>query len=292
MKIAYCIVCHKYTPVLRELVGLVGPRNEVYVHVDAKADIASFGPIADMVNFVEPRVKVSWGTYSQVEATLRLLDATEKSDCDYIALISGDTLPLRSDQEIKRYLWANRGREFIYELPLQAHHIDRVRYKYPDCDMRGRSFAAKAWYGVRKRLRLLPRNKWFGALPPLAFGSNWFVITPDFRNWMFSFLGSNPEFTEAFRHGHCGDELFFATLINNSPFAAKRDPRRYMYVDWETGPQYPRTLDGSDFDRLREAVAMDDENGYFLFARKFSDALDLNAYRTQIMGEIPKKYGR
>lgn len=291
MKIAYCIVCHKYTPVLRELVMSVGPRNEVYLHVDAKADIEEFSGIADAVNFVEPRVKVDWGTYSQIEATLRLLDATEWSDCDYIAVISGDTLPLRSDQEIKRYLWANLGREFIYELPLQPHHLDRVRYKHPSGDLRGRGFMARAWHGIRKRLGLLPHNPWFGALPQLAFGSNWFVITPDFRDWIFSFLGSNPEFTEAFRHGHCADELFFATLIEQSPFAGKRDPRRYMYVDWETGPQYPRTLDESDFIRLHQATAKDDEREHYLFARKFSDTLDLTAYRAQILGETPKKHG-
>ncbi len=292
MKIAYCIVCHKYTPVLRELVGLVGPRNEVYLHVDAKSDIGEFDPIADMVNFVELRVKVAWGTYSQIEATLRLLDATERSDCDYIAVISGDTLPLRGDQEIKRYLWANRGREFLYERPLQAHHADRLRYKHPAQDLRGRGLMVRAWYGVRKKLRLLPRNPWFDALPPLAFGSNWFVITPDFRDWMFSFLGSNPEFTEGFRYGSCSDELFFATIIERSPFADKRDRRRYMYVDWETGPQFPRTLDGSDFDRLREAAAANDEREYYLFARKFSDRLDIEAYRAEVMGETPKKHGR
>ncbi len=292
MKIAYCIVCHKYTPVLRELVGLVGPRNEVYVHVDAKSDIGEFGPIADMVNFVEPRVKVDWGTYSQIEATLRLLDATERSDCDYIAVISGDTLPVRSDAEIKRYLWANLGREFIYELPLREYHPDRVRYKHPAGDPRGRGFMTKAWHGIRRRLGLQPRNPWFEALPPLAFGSNWFVITPDFRDYMFSFLGSNPEYAEAFRYSRCGDELFFATLIEQSPFAGKRDPRRYMYVDWDTGPQYPRTLDGSDFGRLRDAAVRDNDREHFLFARKFADTLDLAAYRIEVMGETPKKPGR
>lgn len=283
MKIAYCIVCHKYTPVLRELVALIGPRNDVYVHVDAKSDMAAFGGIADAVNFVEPRVNVTWGTYSQIEASLRLLDATTARECDYIALISGDTLPLRDDAEIKSYLWANRGREFIYELPLQPHHSGRVRYKHPADNPKERGFALRVWRGVRKRLGILPRNPWFDALPPLAFGSNWFVITPAFRDYMFSFLGSHPEYTEAFRHSHCGDELFFATLIDQSPFAGRRDPRRYIYVDWKTGPQYPRTLDGSDFARLRDAVKRDSDSEHFLFARKFADTLDLAAYRAEFM---------
>lgn len=288
MKIAYCIVCHKYTPVLRELVALVGGSNDIYLHVDAKSEIGAFGELADMVNFVEPRVNVTWGSYSQIEATLRLLDATTARECDYIALISGDTLPLRSDADIKRYLWANRGREFVYELPLQSRHPDRVHYKYPAENPRERSFALRVWRGVQKRLRLFPRNKYFDSLPPLSFGSNWFVITPEFRDYIFSFLGSNPEYTEAFRHSHCGDELFFATLIDQSPFAERRDPRRYIYVDWETGPQYPRTLDESDFERLGEAAEKDNDREHFLFARKFGDTLDLAAYRRLFIDKPPK----
>ncbi len=109
---------------------------------------------------------------------------------------------------------------------------------------------------------------------------------------MFSFLGSNPEYAEAFRYSRCGDELFFATLIEQSPFADRRDRRRYMYTDWQTGPQFPRTLDESDFGRLREAATKNDEGEYYLFARKFADMFDLDAYRTKVMGDPPKKHGR
>lgn len=286
MKIAYCVMCHKYTPVLRELVALVGTEgggNDVYLHVDAKSDIGEFGEIADKVVFVEPRVDVTWGSWTQIEASLRLLDAARSGECDYIALISGDTLPLRDDDAIKRYLETNRGREFVYELPLQAHHPDRVRYKYPAENPKDRGMAMRIVRGLQKRLRLFPRNPYFGSLPPLAFGSNWLIITPTFRDYIFDYLDSNPSYAEVFRHSHCGDELFFATLINQSPFASRRDPRRYMYVDWQTGPQYPRTLDESDFGRLRAASARDNDKEFYLFARKFSDTLDLDTYNNDLL---------
>lgn len=289
MKIAYCILCHKYTSVLQELVSLTGESNDVFVHVDAKADIRDFDPLADKANFLSDRVDVAWGKYSLIEASLRLLDSTRQSRCDYVALISGDTLPIRSDAEIKRYLWENRGREFIFERPLEPHHPDRLRYRYPGDDARRRGLAAKAWRMVQRRLKLLPRNKYFETLPPLAFGSNWLVITPEFRNYMFDYLGQHPEYTEAFRYGECGDELFFATLINQSPFAGARDPRRYMYVDWQTGPQYPRTLDASDFDRLAAAAAKDSEGEYYLFARKFADDLDLAAFRARFTDKTTER---
>ncbi len=273
MKIAYCIVCHKFTPVLAELVRLAGGSNDVYIHVDAKVPLDAFAPLHGEANFLEDRIRVEWGRYSQIEATLRLLDATRARECDYIALVSGDTLPLRTDADIKRFLWDNRGCEFLFEGALQSFHASRVRYRYPGGDPRG-----SRWMALRRRLKLLPHNKYFESLPPLHFGSNWFVITPSLRDWIFDYLGVHPEFTEAFRYSHCGDELFFATLVANSPFAGNRDQRRYMYADWTTGPQYPRTLDESDFPRLEQAARQEG----MLFARKFADDLDLGMYKERL----------
>ncbi|MCL2561210.1 MAG: beta-1,6-N-acetylglucosaminyltransferase [Rikenellaceae bacterium] len=278
MKIAYCIICHKFTPVLRELVESVraGGMNDIFVHVDEKSDITQFAQIADRVQFAEPRIDVCWGAYSQIEASLNLLKMP--TSADYIALISGDTLPLRTDEQIKRYLGESGGREFVYELPLRPSHPARLKYKYPPGG-KPQGLVAR----LRQRLKLLPRNPLFDTLPPLAFGSNWFVITPAFREYIFDFLRATPSYTEAFRHSHCGDELFFATLIEQSPFATRRDPRRYLYVDWQTGPQYPRTLDESDFGQLLAAKSRETDTEHYLFARKFSDMLDLAAYRAEFI---------
>lgn len=284
MRIAYCIVCHKYTPVLHETVRTLSPGNDIYLHVDAKSDISEFEPLSEMVKFVEPRVNVVWGQYSQIEAYLRLFEATRTHECGYVALISGDTLPVRPEAEIKKFLSDNTGREFIFKTPLQPHHPDRVRYKYPAECARERGLLLKCLRGVQRRLGLYPRSKYFGSLPPLAFGSNWIIITPAFRDYIFEYLSRNPDFIEAFRYSHCGDELFFTTIINQSPFAGARDHRRFFYSDWQTGPQYPRILDVSDFDRLETATAKDNNTEFFyLFARKFADDVDLNLYRSRFI---------
>ena len=40
-RIAFCVLCHKYTPVLAELVHqLDAPGNGLFIHVDGKADSA------------------------------------------------------------------------------------------------------------------------------------------------------------------------------------------------------------------------------------------------------------
>ena len=45
-RIAFCIECHKYTPVLQELCRqLQHPEADIFIHVDAKSDIGDFAPL-------------------------------------------------------------------------------------------------------------------------------------------------------------------------------------------------------------------------------------------------------
>ena len=70
-RIAFCVLCHKYTPVLAELVHqLDAPGNGLFIHVDGKADIGAFAALGKTgrVCFVEPRTKVYWGGFGMVES--------------------------------------------------------------------------------------------------------------------------------------------------------------------------------------------------------------------------------
>lgn len=104
-RIAFCIECHKYTPVLQTLVDLLDhPGNELFIHVDAKSCLADFRPLRGKVHFIRPRIKVYWGHVSQIACMLQLFKATQQSGCHNIGLLSGDTLPLHSHDEIRRHL--------------------------------------------------------------------------------------------------------------------------------------------------------------------------------------------
>lgn len=47
-RIAFCILCHKYTPVLEELIRILNvPGNEIFIHVDGKSRIQDFAPLRD-----------------------------------------------------------------------------------------------------------------------------------------------------------------------------------------------------------------------------------------------------
>lgn len=121
-RIAFCVLCHKYTPVLAELVHqLDAPGNGLFIHVDGKADIGAFAALGKTgrVCFVEPRTKVYWGGFGMVESTLRLFSATRDGGFRYVVLISGDTLPLYPAETIRTVLREayDRGRQFISANP-------------------------------------------------------------------------------------------------------------------------------------------------------------------------------
>lgn len=112
-RIAFCIECHKYTPVLQELCRqLQHPEADIFIHVDAKSDIRDFAPLRPLARFIHPRSKVYWGEYGQIDCMLKLLRATCNGDYRYIAILSGDTLPLRPCGQIHDFLEACYPRQF------------------------------------------------------------------------------------------------------------------------------------------------------------------------------------
>ena len=132
VRIAFCIECHKYTPVLQELCRqLQHPEADIFIHVDAKSDIGDFAPLRPLARFIHPRSKVYWGEYGQIDCMLKLLRATCNGDYRYIAILSGDTLPLRPCGQIHDFLEACYPRQFADMQP--ELHITELTQKMQWC---------------------------------------------------------------------------------------------------------------------------------------------------------------
>lgn len=281
-RIAFCIECHKYTPVLQELCRqLQHPEADIFIHVDAKSDIGDFAPLRPLARFIHPRSKVYWGEYGQIDCMLKLLRATCNGDYRYIAILSGDTLPLRPCGQIHDFLEACYPRQFADMQP--ELHITELTQKMQWCHYPDRN----DWIGhlpgyFRKRLykRLRPGdNPYFRTLPPLEKGSNWIVVTDRFRDFVFDYLRTHPDYIRAFRHSHCGDEIFFQTLMGISEFAGANTRRPLVFTRWVgEGAPHPETFGTNDLPRLLQARDMAAEIPY-LFARKIAGDLDIARYR-------------
>jgi len=247
------------------------------VHIDKKADAAPFkAAVADpRVRFLEDRVRVRWGDFSVVEATLALMTAAAGSGLDRLCLLSGVDYPVRSAEYIVRFFDAHRGTEFISMVPMPNDRVEKpltrlTRYHLPHAAF-GR-FTARA---QRLLDRIVRRDyAWnLQSLGPHA-GSQWWALTAKACAHVLQFVSDHPEYVRFFRHVIVPDESFFQTIIGNSRFAP-RVTRNLTMVHWPTGTSSPAVLDRRQVLRLAGTGPLIDENGYgrgeVLFARKFPD---------------------
>src|SRR5690349_19353849 len=99
MKIAYLILAHNTPNHLSRLVRALDSANAAFfIHVDRKSDISPFrkGLSQPNTTFLEDRVAVYWGDFSDVRATIELIKKALSHSFEpvYFVLLSGADYPL------------------------------------------------------------------------------------------------------------------------------------------------------------------------------------------------------
>lgn len=271
MKIATIVMVHKEPAQVARLLARLGhPQSDTFLHVDQKCGLADFTTqIKTPIQLIQPRHNLIWAGMSQVTAMLACMRQVLASPqpYDYLHFLSGQDYPIRPLAEWVDFLAQHQGRQFMqYELITepgwwqQARH--RVRdYHLPEHQFRGRHRVA--WL----LSRLLPARQF--PLPGyvLAGRSSWFTLTRPAAEHVVRFADAHPEVMRFFRWTWGADEIFFPTILHNSPFGPTivRD-NNLRYIDWSTGKASPKTLTLADFGAIMAS-------GSF-FARKFDPHTD------------------
>ena len=108
-------------------------------------------------------------------------------------------------------------------------------------------------------------------------GSQWWALTRACVRYILDHIDRNTDYMNFHAHTLCPDEIFFHSLVKNSPFAASithdfksagdlsaffaRSEHGCHYVDWSK--PLPKVLNEADFDALVNSGAY--------FARKFRE---------------------
>ena len=289
-RIAFCVLCHKYTPVLAELVHqLDAPGNGLFIHVDGKADIGAFAALGKTgrVCFVEPRTKVYWGGFGMVESTLRLFSATRDGGFRYVVLISGDTLPLYPAETIRTVLREayDRGRQFISANPsITPEEADRIRRRRfcPD-----KSTFARRLLRIAMKCTMRADNPFFDRLPPLEKGSQWIAITDRMRDFIFDYPLHTPTLSL-----HFGTAMQPMNYFSIRCSATPRLPgtTRIIRLSMPTGRTPGHTRKHCPQATCPNCPCSSRGGGGNspLFARKFDDGLDIARYREILFGQGTK----
>lgn len=248
MKIAYLILAHDNPAHLVRLTrALSSNASSIFIHIDRKSHLAAFsGANSENVQFTRERIPVHWGDFSQVEAILALMETALSASerFDYFVLVSGADYPLRSATYINSFFRRNAGLEFINIAPMGSEPIGKslsrlTIFRARPSDPRTVRVAAKLARIVKIPLRRDYKAA-FGDLAPFG-GCTWWALSGQACEYVRSFLSLKPHVVEFFKHTRCPDEMFFQTILGNSPFRSKVR-RNFTYADWSARGSSPANL--------------------------------------------------
>ena len=129
------------------------------------------------------------------------------------------------------------------------------------------------------RLGIVPRKrdyrKYLGNLEPYG-GSTWWALTRDSIEYIVNFVKNEKPIVSYFKNTSHPFEMFFQTILANSPFM-KNVKRNLTYTDWKEGGAHPAMINKDHIDLFANNEIIDPRVSYgpgeFLFARKFSDKI-------------------
>jgi hypothetical protein len=285
LRIAYIISAYKLPTLLVRLVRrLDGPEASFLIHVDAKTPETVYRemsePLADRpnVHFL-PRHRCYWGDFGHVRATLKGLRALIAGgrQFDYVVLLTGQDYPIKSNAEIAATLDAADARVFMHCFPLPNAlwtdgGTDRIEHwhfrvgqrlvAFPGMPFRRPALNA-AWSRIGRALHL--HRRFPPGLRPYG-GSSYWCMPADCARYVDAFARENERVVKFFEHVHVPDEIFFNTIVMNSPFRDRVAGDELRYTDWRAGGDNPAILTSRDLEALVQSRS--------LFARKFDPTVD------------------
>lgn len=283
MHLAYIVTAYKLPDLLIRLVRrLQSPNATFVIHVDKKSPLEVQSRMqsglqdAPGVYFIEPH-KCYWGDFGHVRATLKGMREllARAVPFDYAILLTGQDYPIKPNGVIERVLARARGNSFMSYVPLPSDDwevMDRLERWHYWFHGKHVGFPLNPKPGaIRKKIELLINSR-LPARRELPFGlrpfggSSYWCLTKEAVQYVAEYLAGHRELIGFFKHTLIPDELFFQTLLMNSPLREKVINDDLRYVDWGTGSRHPAVLDRNDFGRLRSAQK--------LFARKFDPGVD------------------
>ena len=197
--------------------------------------------------------------FGLVEVPLEGMKLCSNIDYDYFVNLSGQCYPLKPIAQIKEYLGSSGVAHMEhFSLPSSDHWgprggLDRVNYRW--FKFRGR------YIRVPRLTKRLPYN-----MHPYG-GSPLFCLPRRHIDYVLDFVSRNPKIVGFYKRSHIPNEMFFQTIIMNSPLKNEVVNKDEWYIDWSRAREgHPPILTKADLPLLLASEK--------LFARKFDVTVD------------------
>lgn len=276
-KHAYLIIAHnKFNMLITLIEQLDDVRNDIYIHIDKKAENVPYDKIKNSVSnsniYFVKSINVIWGHYSQIECEMELLKAANANGkYQYLHLLSGVDLPIKSQDEIHNFFEKNQGKEFLdIEEEDEKHIRARCRYYWLFQKMNGRHTSKSIFRileGINVRVQRTLKVCRIPEQVNVKKGANWFSITGNFAEYI---VKREKLIKKYFKKSFCGDEVFIQTLLYNSAYRDNlyipidKESMNRRFIDWKRGNPY--------IFRIEDLKLLQQSN--CLFARKFDEEVD------------------
>jgi len=265
MKQGILVTAFKEPAWLERTIRRLGDGFSVYVHVDGKSRpevVEGFMALGRRYPGVKvySRYRVNWGGNNHLKAILMLVEEALRDGMGYCHLITGQDYPLNGPEA----LLAEGEKKINYlnyvQLPRSDWKdggFDRLVY-YNLFDL----FNGRTKWGRRMihyivaiqrivsfKRRIPMELPWYG-------GMTYWSLTRECLEYAMRYAAEHPRFMKAFDHSFCAEEIFFQTVLLNSPFsdAIVNDDRRFIVWEFRDGNN-PATLDERDYKSVATSPA-------------------------------------
>lgn len=238
VKIAFLISAFTDAPHLQRFIDSLPADSDCYVHVDASYDITPFKesvkhckPRKGSISFIPHRIKVMWGSFTQVCFQMQLIRAAldSNNNYNYLFMLSAQDYPVWSNASILSYLQEHQGQNFLQAMNLvglpkeETYEYTRYRFlnNYP---WRYGTLKSKFRVMLRKVCQLFLKKpiviKADGKSYDLYKGSDYFAITSQLAVFLLETYDHSPQLRRYFSNSFAPSETFAHTVAFNSHFAS------------------------------------------------------------------------
>ncbi|GGO79535.1 hypothetical protein GCM10011348_14060 [Marinobacterium nitratireducens] len=227
MKVSFVLLAHEAPEQLKGLIqSLLAAGSNIYMHHDASSsgDVrtasASWGLDALPGKlYLADRVKVVWGEWSIVEATLNCMQLIREhdTDSDYFMLLSGSCMPVKPVALLQEYL-AQSGKDHIEAVNAEKQQwvtagLQKQRWsKFHFFNWRYQTFLFDTSLKIQRKLKI-KREIPLGHTAHM--GSQWWCIRRGTLMSVLDLIESKPVLRRFYKRTWVPDELFFQTLVAN-----------------------------------------------------------------------------
>ncbi|SFN24479.1 Core-2/I-Branching enzyme [Chryseobacterium oleae] len=213
VRIAYFIMVHHKPEVFKTMFQKIYTRDQFYlIHIDRKAK----EEITDEIQmylvqfpnvYILESINIVSGGFSMIQAELDAMEflLNVSQEWDYFVNLSGEDYPLKSQNIIRRFLTANKGRNYLF-------YYDQKFYR-PDTLQRIQNHFTELSYKISS---LMYKREFMKGVTPYI-GGKWVIFTRD----TCAFLANNKRvmnFEDYYLHTFLPAESFFQTVLMNTTF--------------------------------------------------------------------------